>query len=333
MGYIDTAGTYRGEITEHSLGETKNGFPQFVVRLRATQKYLEDLHELQHFHEQGVVEQNEDGSFAPQWVDWTEFDETTTGFLVLFNDPETFDENSKLLNYDQLQLATGWPGDEFDSLNDGTYVGKQVLFRVDEDEYEGQVKHKVNWIDDYEASPSRELKQLDQDRVKDMASKLKMGSKSKKPAKASKPSASKPSQGKPSGETSKTEQSQDQSSDSSSESSSKSSSKPPKKSPPKSKDNASKQEDESTQNESNDSSEETTSEQTEESESLPAEVTQGEAWEFVCNNKGDNGDDAIEDAWISACNEVGEEKDEDDFTKAEWAQVRDIVIRDLALDV
>jgi chemotaxis protein histidine kinase CheA len=315
MGQIDTAGTFRAKITDHGLDTTKKGYPQFVARFVATEKYVEDLHELEHFYKQGVVEaRDEDGkTFDPQWVDWSAFDEGITGFLVLFNDAESFDEDSKLLNYEQLQLATGWAGDEFDSLNDGSFVDKEVLIRVDEDEYNGQVQYKVNWIDDRDSAPGRELRKADEDKVKSLQSKLKLGkkggSKAAKPAKSSKPAA------KPSKSEEKPAEKEEQPAEKQEEKPKA----PPKKGPPKKekKEEAPQQEEE----------------QTDESTSLPTSITQDEAWEFVTANKGDNTDSAIEEAWIAACNEVGEDKDDDDFTNEEWAKVRDVIIRDLALDV
>ena len=317
MSNVDTPGTYIAEITDGGLGETKNGYPQFVGRFKAVKKYVEELSELKHFHEQGVVEARDDEgkTFDPQWVDWSDFDESITGFLVLFNDADSFDEDSKLLNYDQLQAATGWDGTEFESLNDGSFVGKQVLIRVTEDDYTGQTRLKVDWIDDPNANPDRELKKLDDSKVKSLQSKLKMGGKKK----AAKGKPAKPSKGKGGGETrsAKTDDSATDSGESSGESSSEA---PKKASPPSKKSKPAEQ------------PEEKPKEQTSEF-SLPTEVDQGEAWEFVCNNKGDNYDSAIEEAWIAGCEEVGPDKDEYDFTKKDWAKVRDIVVRDLALDV
>lgn len=327
MGAIDTAGTYRGELVEGGLGKTKKDYPQFVGWFKATEKYVEELSELQHFHEQGVVEQNEDGTFNPQWVDWSDFDEYIIGFLVLFNDAESFDENSKLLNYEQLQLALGWGGDEFDSLNDDTHVGKKLLFRVEEDEYNGKTQLKVNWVDDYEARPSRELRKLDDDKVKDLSSKLKMGGKKQaaKPAKAKAPAkpgkaASKPGKSESDAkDAAKSSEKESEGASAKPASLSKGKSGPPKKGKGKTKEEP---------------AEEKTEESTESSTSLPKETTQTEAWEFVCEHKGGNSDTDVEEAWIAACDEVfGEDTDEDDATKEQWAKVRDIIIRDLALEV
>jgi hypothetical protein len=39
----------------------------------------------------------------------------------------------------------------------------------------------------------------------------------------------------------------------------------------------------------------------------------------------------IGDAWIGACQEVLGDRDEETATTAEWAKIRDTVVRDLAL--
>jgi hypothetical protein len=286
MAQIESPGTYIATIVDHGLGETRRGFPQFVARFHLKQKYVEDLHELKGFYEQGVVEARDDSgqTFDPQWVDWSHFDEYGTGYFVLFNDTDSFDENSKLFHYDQLQAATGWQGVEFESFNDGWFVDKDVLIRVEEDEYNGETRLKINTIDSKDAAPDRGrgVQKAEPEKVKSLQSKLKMGKKSGG-AKASKPS--KPS--KPQQE----------------------------------------------QAESAEPVAEAPNTPAESDSSRPNAVSQTDAWEFVCNHKGDNIDSAIEDAWISACEEVGAETDEDDFTPEMWAQVRDLVIKDLALDV
>jgi len=49
--------------------------------------------------------------------------------------------------------------------------------------------------------------------------------------------------------------------------------------------------------------------------------------------KGENADSDVEEAWIAACEEVGPDTDEDDFTEEDWAKVAKLVARDLALDI
>lgn len=276
---IDQAGTYRGQIAEHGIGMTKKGYPQFVCRITAAEKWVESKEELKHF-ELG----------EPAWADWSDFDEEITGYLVLFNDTDEFSEDTALLNYHQLKTALGWDGDEFNSLAEGEHVGKKVLFRVEENEWDGKVRLQLNWLDDYEASPTNGLRTVDADTVKDLTSKLKVQkSKKNKPASAAKPSAGKSkdkSESKGEGKSEKSSKTSD----------------PPKRQKKK------------------------------EVESDNEEYTQLKAWDFIQKRKGDRDDQDIVDAWMAACESVGGDKEEEDFTPDEWAAVRDAVAKKLSLE-
>lgn len=305
---IDTIGNYRGEIMEAGLGVTKNQFPQSVLRLKALEKWVDSKSEMEHFK---LPE--------PAWVDWSSFEEETVGFFVLFNSADTFDKGTSLLNYEQLQMATGWDGLEFDSLQNGALLGKKVSFRVEDHEYQGKQSIQVSWIDAYNADPVRKLKTLDAEDVKALNKKLKIAKPAAKPV-AAKPTATKPAaapapEKKPDptptvGETAST----------AATSASVTPEKPaaPK---PKAKKSAppppSPVKDESTADTS----------------ALPKECDKMAAWEFVCEHKGDNSDTDVEEAWISACTEIGGTKDEDKFIDSDWAKVRNVVIKDMALTI
>jgi hypothetical protein len=184
MSKIDSIGTYVGEIVESGLGTTKNGFPQWVARLKATKKFVDSPEDLAHF---SLTE--------PGYVDWSGFDEEIVAFMVLFKDKDEFSKDTALLNYEQLQLATGWDGSEFDTLANGSLLKKSILFRVGENTYEGKTSLRVDWIDNESASPERQLKTLDMAEVKNLAAKLKIN-KVVKPAAPAKPGA-KPAATKP----------------------------------------------------------------------------------------------------------------------------------------
>lgn len=281
MPRIDTVGTYRGRITNHGLSTTKKGYPNFGFAVTATLKYVDDPEGMAHF---GIEE--------PGWVSWEDYQEELSDYLVLFNDAEEFTPDTALMNYEQVQKATGWDGTSFDTLNNGSLCGKEILFRVEEDTYNDKTRLRVNWIDAPDASPTRELRRLDAKDVSALNSKLK-GIKKATPAVA-KPGA------KPAAKPVKTE-------DPAPQKAAKKAT-PPKKAPPV-----------------------VDPEETDTS-TLPTEVSQADGWEYVCLHKGGNTDSDIEEAWIAACSEVGEDKDEADFTETDWAAVRDIVIRDLALE-
>jgi len=320
---IDSAGVYRGPIKEATLGTTKKGYPQYIVRLHANEKYVEDQAELEHFVNENVIEEA-----TPQWVNWADFDEDIVAFLVLFNDAESFDENSILMNAEQLELAVGWDATEFDSLNDGSNVGKEIQFRVEEDDYNGQVKLKVNWIDAYDASPTRELKQMDKDDVKSLSSKLKMNKK-KKPASASKPG--KPSTSKPASKPASNAKPASSESSENEESFAESVEREEREY----KEQQAKEQEQAESSETNSSESSTppsrtTKTQSPDSGSAPSEgCSKLDAWQAACDAKGEHTDKEAEEAFIAGINDVSTERDDESFTPQEWAHVRDFAVNKL----
>jgi hypothetical protein len=141
MSVIDRTGTWRGIIQSSAYSETKKGFPQAVLQLLATERYVEDKGELDTFK---LTE--------PGWVPW-DYQDEITAYLVLFND------SGPLKNFEMIQVATGWNGADFTEL--ATLVGKTIMFRTQENSWEGKVSIQVNWVDSVEASPTRQLKQAD----------------------------------------------------------------------------------------------------------------------------------------------------------------------------
>jgi hypothetical protein len=295
MGKIDTIGTYKGVVLEHGLALTKNGFPQLVIKVQATEKYIDSPAELKHYELE-----------TEQYIDWSEFDETTTGFLVLFKDNEEFTEETALMNYEQVQLALGWDGQEFDDLNGEKFVGKEVLFRMEENFYNEQTTIRLNWIDAADAPPNRELMKLDATKLAALP-KIKVGGKTAKPAAAK---AAKP--GKPSAAASSptaTKGAKPSTSETAPSKPAPSTAPKATKTPPKA-----------------------TAESP--ADDRPDAVSQGDAWEYVCNHKGGNSDNDIEQAWIESVQEISGDNDnldESEFTEQLWAKVRDLVVKDLAL--
>lgn len=270
MSKVDAIGTYIGTIKGTALGETKKSkYPQAVLDLTAVQKYIESAADIEHFKKAGM---DIDG---PQYVDWSGYDESITAYLVLFKSTEEFSSNTALMNYDQLKKATSWDGTSFDDLTDGSLVGKEILFRVEENTYDGKTSLQVSWIDNKDASPERQLKSVDTDTLKSLNAKLKF----KKVIAPAKPVAAKDVV-------------------------------PIKKvkTPP------------------------TLVKET--LTGLPAECTQLEAWEYLNQPEQKKGheDSVIEGAWIAAMGEVTDDtkRPDDKFTPADWAKVRDTVIKDLA---
>ena len=302
---IDTVGTYIGEIVESGVGTTKAGKPQWVTRLKAVQKYINEPSDMEFFK---LTE--------PAYVDWTANGEDIVGFLLLFNSVDVFDASTQMMNYEQLQIATGWDGTSFDALQDGSLIGKQILFRVQEKKpytnpetgkTTGEGELEIGWIDAENAAPERQLKSVDADTIKSLNAKL--GSISKKPVAPAKPAAAaKPAATKP-GKPAATPQPVAAPVAPPATPSAPAAATPAPKAPPKAK--------------AKPAPVETPAEES--APAFPAETDQLSAWAAVtaANKSGD--DTKLQDAWIAGCQEVGGDRDEDDFTPADWAKVRDAV--------
>ena len=82
MNLIKETGTFRGISVDSGVAESKGGFPQFVINLRATE----------YFDEQ-----------EQQWVDWAEQNEEIIAYMVLFGGDSTATLTAK-----QIQKVFGW---------------------------------------------------------------------------------------------------------------------------------------------------------------------------------------------------------------------------------
>jgi hypothetical protein len=286
MSSIDRTGAFLATIQESAYGETKKGLPQWVGKLLAVKRFVTDKAELE------GLKLADAG-----WVDWNYGDEITA-FLVLFNG------DGPLKNFEQLQIATGWDGSDFQELP--SLVGKTVLIRVEEDTYEGKTSLKVQWIDSPDASPDRTIKQADAATVAAANSKWLAGRKpAPKPATAAKPT---PPKSATPADTSTAPAAPPTTSAPAAEPTAPAVT-PAVKAPPARK-----------------------SKKTETSEAVPADpgCTMAEAWESVNKSKGTRDDCAVEDAWIATCATVGPNQEDTTFTPQQWLKVRDTILADFA---
>lgn len=152
---IDRIGRFRGIPTQGVISKTKNGFPQFVVTLLATEYFDDSIDEAT-------------GDPVNEWVDWTEYDHSITAYLVLFN------ASKALLNYEQVMKAFDWDGTDLEALQQVDFGELQISFDVEENEYNGNISLRVNWIDAYDSEPgSRGLKPMESSDIKALAAQYK----------------------------------------------------------------------------------------------------------------------------------------------------------------
>ncbi len=296
MGQIDREGTFIGKITESSVGESTNGFPQFIARLETEKYYAVHPDDLKYF---SLTE--------PGWVDWP--GEQILTYQVLFG------AKGETLSYQKLQDAVGWDGLDFGGLVG--LVDKYVLFRVEGREYQGKTKLEVTWIDAPDASPERTLKAADPEAIKALTAKFITKKATVKPAGAGKPAvAGKAPAGKPatSAPTSGGAAPLPPAAPAATAPAPVRPGKPPagKKAPAAPPPVA--------------AAEPTPGD-------LPATFdTRDAAWEYVQTHKGANEDTVVTDAWISTVAEVSASvgRDEERFTPADFGVLVKTIAKDLA---
>ena len=151
------------------------------MRLKATEKFVTAQDEIEHFTKAGIT-----GEW-PQWVPWASYDQGTTAYLVLYKSATEFTPDTELLNASQLVKAVGWDHSA-DQFADGSFVGKTIQFRIEENTYEGKTTLRVNWVDDADATPGgAALKPVTADTVKAFNSKLHGYTKATAPVVVAKP--------------------------------------------------------------------------------------------------------------------------------------------------
>jgi hypothetical protein len=168
---VDRAGTFRAEVVDNGLGETKkSSLPQFIVNAKLTEYYDED---------------------TETWVSWEEYGQEIDAYLCLFGMVGKKKELGTTLNYDQVCKVFNWDGADLQELAESK-AGIKFQVRIEENdpEYADKTPYQVTWIDEYDANPSRKIKKLDKEEIKGLQAKyaalLKAKSKPAAPAKADK---------------------------------------------------------------------------------------------------------------------------------------------------
>lgn len=142
MSIIDRSATFRGNIVDHGVGKSTNGYPQWVASLVAVEIYDED---------------------EEIWVDWTPYDvNEITSYQVLFGG------KGETLAVQQIKKITGWDGLSFSSLAALDLSKTKIQFRVETNVYKEKTSLQVAWIDEYDAKPGRAIRKLDAGDLKTM---------------------------------------------------------------------------------------------------------------------------------------------------------------------
>ncbi len=132
MSLIDRVGTFLGYAPIHGVDTTKNGYPQLVLQCEAT-----------HFYDEEVEDYIEVA------------DQELRAYLVLYGK-----DGKPIRNCEQVKKVFGWDGASFQALAEMNISETRFLFRVEENTWEGNTSLQVSWIDDDEASPTRQISSL-----------------------------------------------------------------------------------------------------------------------------------------------------------------------------
>lgn len=286
-------GTYKGMVMESELGETRNGFAQFIVRVLLTEYY--DVKD----HEWLACDDN-------QW--------TVNGYFSLYG-REGGREDGKIvetMNHQQVCSVFGWDGVGFDYLLNEDFQGKVVQVRIEESTMENaKAPCQVCWLADENADPSSSLRKLDADKVKELEKKFAHLWKDKKPvAKAASPKKSKPVDEEPTEVDAKEAKKKALLAKSKrllNEASKGKANSPKKKASPPPKSKAKK-----------------------EKSAAPDDYDKTGAWNDVCENKSDEcEEEMLVSSWEAAIAELAEDGDEDNLDSTGWQAVKEQVLSEV----
>ncbi len=138
MSLIQEYASYRGVVMEHAVGATKeSSLPQWVVKLRALQKY--------DFEEKA-------------WVDWTNREDCEiTGYFVLFSK-----KGEVTFQVKDIQNVFEWDGASLTGLDELDLEGAEVQFEVIANTYNNETRPKVARLSKYDDAPgSGAVRKLD----------------------------------------------------------------------------------------------------------------------------------------------------------------------------
>ncbi len=135
-------GTYRGTVVETTVGKTKKGYPQFIVRIQPEEVY----------------------DFTDQ--EWYAVDQTNQlpdiGYLVLCT------ATQEMFHLQDIRAAFGWQGTTFKSLAEASFAGTKVQYRMAENDYDGKVTIQMQNVAAFDASPTGGLRAASDDDLKTM---------------------------------------------------------------------------------------------------------------------------------------------------------------------
>lgn len=126
MAAIDRPGTFKARVVDYGMSNSKTGTPQFEIEFAITS-----------FYNNG------------DWEDWTDYGIQTRGWFYPFTKQGKLNDTT----VDQLMDSLGWDGLSISSLEKGDFAGMTVQINIKEDNYNGNTKLKVSWMNPEDYKP------------------------------------------------------------------------------------------------------------------------------------------------------------------------------------
>ena len=142
MREIGQAGVFRGEIIEYSLNEADSG--AVAVNLNCK---IHDIYS--------------DG----EWHDWRGHNLHARGDVWIVKKDGTLNQRQTTA----LMKHGGWDG-QFSSVTDATWKPSTVGFTVETDEYKGEVRYRISFVNGYDSAPG--VGNVSSDKAKDLDRRL-----------------------------------------------------------------------------------------------------------------------------------------------------------------
>ena len=171
MQMLTRDGAFRGHVLEWAVSKSTGGYPQFVMRLAAEEWYNPETSE-----------------YEP----WNQYEQEIRAYLILYAANQD-GSPKEMFHVNDIKAALGWDGLSFESLENGEWGDKVVMFRTSVSDYNGKIQ--VQSIGHADAPPITELKRVDTPALAAMTAKysgmLTANTSAPKPAAASKKAGTK----------------------------------------------------------------------------------------------------------------------------------------------
>jgi hypothetical protein len=148
---VDRPGLFRGEIVDYGMTKRESGAVCIRILARLDQYWCVP-----------------DGGEIEEWLDWPSGGMEANGDVYIIKKDGTLNQGV----IKSLMAATGWGGSVVD-INSHEWRPNPCQFVIKADEYQGKVRHRIEFLNEYDRTPGGQMSSLDETDAK--ALELKFG--------------------------------------------------------------------------------------------------------------------------------------------------------------